>query len=1660
MKSEVENESNWQLDANDVKKGQAVLISQAWQKHQKDQRLISQGQVHAVLQAEWESEMESHMNETFVTMVSMSPKSSAADQGNTFVSEVFTTVQRIIQEAEKKGHGVGSALSLETGWDFLKEVDRRAARKALEKEKPYLLALAFPCGPWSALMRLNPAKDLDVKRAEGLQLIRFAIELAEIQLKSGRHFLLENPLTAESWSLSELKQFLQRAECHEAVFDQCRFKLRGPSGLFHRKPTKVVTSSESIANRLDGKRCLRDHPHEVVIGGSKITSAAGHYTKELASEIVCGIEEQFEKQFGKAHGLHHVLVVTDEGDLEEELERELDPVGEMRDLDGSDDDEVKVPDSSNMKVPGHIKAAVHKLHCNTGHRSNRRLARALAIAGAPAAAIHAAKTLQCSICQEHRIPKARRPATLPSPKDAGDQVHIDVFQIEDLAEKKFFVVHAIDAVSRFQMAELLPDKSADSVVAFMMKRWMPIFGPPRVLIADQGKEFVSWKFEEMASQHSILLWHTAIQAPWQNGICEKGGGILKAIFAAIAKSQSVIGHEEAELAIQEAVAAYNGDINEAGVTPAQAALGRQPRMVGDVLGDFGQRLSEHGLVECRPSMARQVAMREVAKLAMLRLHFSRGLRRAELARSRTPTVTDGQQLEPGMIVYYYRMSKFNNKTSPSKKKLSLRRWHGPGLLVAMEGHSNCFISHKGQLVKAALEHVRKASTMEQITAGEWESAIRDVVEAAMNDRRGGQEPLEVEPPVELSVQDAPAVVADGGDGVGGPPPVADDVPLQPQEIVAAAMSNAVGNNDSRRSSLLSGPVPGTPVGRLLQPSSRRSSRIESVRSRLSDDAVPSDTSRKREAETDLQTLYDETPHRPEEVETGPVQAPHESLAVAHFFNGEKHPLQQIAELAEQDRRDPLGSEALDHGTWDGRWPMPSRSEWMAHCKAGAPWPNGSNEIYAATARKEYKWKEMNDEQQAQFRVAAQSGWQVWVDNDAVEPLSEKEAASVRSRLKAAGEMHKIMYPRYVFTDKHDGLRTDANPLPLKASARLVVPGFRDLTAHELRRDAPTCSRVSFHLLLALTSSKFWRLLSADVKAAFLKGELFGPGERELFIGQIRAVLDGEPELPLGAGQLARLKKGIFGLSDSPRRWYLRLHKSLTRLGWERSLVDAATWFLWSPDRKQLDGMIVSHVDDLMMGGNERAESLLQELGRELGFGSLESGSFVYCGKRITQHADHSITVDMKEYHANLKPAVVSMHRRKSPEEPLTPGEQKQLRAVLGSLQWLVSQVRVDLGFQLSTLQGDKQVVSTLLKANALVKQAKLNPEFALRYVPLNLEKCGIMVVSDASLGNVTKSGSSEGELLERVFSQSSYCVLLADEDMLNGKPGKFNLIDARSHRIGRVCRSTFGAELLGSEEGLDAGQYCRGAFAEICGFPMVKGLAETSMDQIPLQLVTDAKDNFDKCNSDTPTYGSQKSLAFTIAWLRHSLRRENTRMLWTATDNMFMDGGTKAMKLDHMARILQSNEWCVKYSPGFVKQTAKKVKAPCRVRGPVSVGKPVKSGDPIFGHLIGLSDRPGWHDKGSYKVHVAKDAKSFRTPEPRFPAAKFPVRSSYGQFIDENGHAEWKCLEDEVSYVGLPNRHEAIGDMASILITIFVPWVPHQKENSISCKDIAVASEP
>ena len=603
---------------------------------------------------------------------------------------------------------------------------------------------------------------------------------------------------------------------------------------------------------------------------------------------------------------------------------------------------------------------------------------------------------------------------------------------------------------------------------------------------------------------------------------------------------------------------------------------------------------------------------------------------------------------------------------------------------------------------------------------------------------------------------------------------------------------------------------------------------------------------------------------------------------------------------------------------------------------------------------------MTPELKQKYDEAAIAGWKAYIDNQAVE-LLDLEASRVRKDLAARGELDRILKPRFVLTDKHDGLRTANRPMDVKASARLVVPGYKDHSnlAGNLRRDAPTGSRLAQHLLFCIAAYHTnWTLTSADVKSAFLKGDPYL--SRELYVTGTDPKLG--PSIPIPPGCMARVRKGIFGLADAPREWWLRLSRSLADRGWERSQIDGAMWFLWSKPTKggkrQLEGVIVAHVDDLLMTGSALAEKSLEAVGAELGFGSVEKNDFVWCGKRIRRASDGAVRLSMTEYHENLYEINLPTYRRRQIHSKLTEVERRQLRALLGSLQWLTAQLRFDMGFAVSTLQGEAPTVQTVLKANSAVHDLRQTFDFEMTFQPIDYNRGGLVVVSDAALGNVKLNGSDDGTPAEKVFSQACAFVLLADDDLLAGREGKFNILDARSHRIPRVCRSSYSAETLGAEEAMDMGLLCRGFVAGVRDYLTVGKLSERSLDKVPLTLVVDAKDVHDKGNSDTASYGTQKSLAFVVAWMRAVLRRPNTCLRWTATQNMWVDAGTKLMDLTHMRTTMRRGSWSITYSPDFVKQVQKATRPSSTSTRTTSAsstslpGEPLRPDDPVYGHLL------------------------------------------------------------------------------------------------------------
>ena len=112
-----------------------------------------------------------------------------------------------------------------------------------------------------------------------------------------------------------------------------------------------------------------------------------------------------------------------------------------------------------------------------------------------------------------------------------------------------------------------------------------------------------------------------------------------------------------------------------------------------------------------------------------------------------------------------------------------------------------FFSFKGQVTKCALEHVRAASSLEQLAAGSWEAAIKELIEGIPVRDPGGGEPVEE--------------VADSLDAI----PEEHALPMEAPEEIGVSLapaSDVAAPTSMSTSTATASAAPGTPVGQLFQ----------------------------------------------------------------------------------------------------------------------------------------------------------------------------------------------------------------------------------------------------------------------------------------------------------------------------------------------------------------------------------------------------------------------------------------------------------------------------------------------------------------------------------------------------------------------------------------------------------------------------------------------------------------------------------------------------------------------------------------------------------------------------------------------------------------------------------------------------------------------------
>ena len=456
----------------------------------------------------------------------------------------------------------------------------------------------------------------------------------------------------------------------------------------------------------------------------------------------------------------------------------------------------------------------------------------------------------------------------------------------------------------------------------------------------------------------------------------------------------------------------------------------------------------------------------------------------------------------------------------------------------------------------------------------------------------------------------------------------------------------------------------------------------------------------------------------------------------------------------------------------------------------------------------------------------------WQDNEVFEEVESSEG-------------QKVLSVRWVITEK---VQEDKEVV----KARLVARGFEEDT-EGVRKDSPTCSREAVRLAVSLAATKNWKCHTMDVRAAYLQGNKI---ERDVFV---------KPPPEFDNGMVWKLKKTVYGLKDAARAWYLRVKQELLQLGVKISKFDSAL-FSWHWDG-ECQGVICVYVDDFLWAGTDLFyERIIQKLEKLFLIGRFGEGEFKYIGLKINNNNDAVTTIDQLEYASSVKPIVISCRRAGEKGSEINEKEKTEFRSLLGQLNWIGTQTRPDILFDVGDLTGCAKTatISEVLRLNKVVSRLA-GQQVKLKYPRMeDINGCHLQVFSDASFGNLIDGGSQVGLLVFLVNSEGIRCPLYW-----------------QSRKARRVVKSTLAAETLALIEAAEAAVFISRVISDLLG-----------CINLEIQCFVDNKSLVDALHSSHRV--EDKRLRIDIAVMQDMLdRKEVTSVKWVNTDDQLANCLTK-----------------------------------------------------------------------------------------------------------------------------------------------------------------------
>lgn len=171
-----------------------------------------------------------------------------------------------------------------------------------------------------------------------------------------------------------------------------------------------------------------------------------------------------------------------------------------------------------------------------------------------------------------------------TPSTSMEKICLDIVgPLPETSEGNVYILTMQDVFTKFSVAAALPNMLATTVADAYIQKHVCLFGSPKVLLSDQGKNFVSALFAAVAKRLRLKKIKTTAYHPQSNASLERSHAVLAEYL-----KQYVDRDSEWDQCVDLAMFAYKTSKHEStGFTPYELVFGKESKLPSN------QPLAEH-----------------------------------------------------------------------------------------------------------------------------------------------------------------------------------------------------------------------------------------------------------------------------------------------------------------------------------------------------------------------------------------------------------------------------------------------------------------------------------------------------------------------------------------------------------------------------------------------------------------------------------------------------------------------------------------------------------------------------------------------------------------------------------------------------------------------------------------------------------------------------------------------------------------------------------------------------------------------------------------------------------------------------------------------------------------------------------------------------------